>query len=97
MFSWVFPGEEPFFNKGKGRSIMVSAFIVMHDHADVFVLNQNEWENACREYPELLISDPQINYYERSANAWIQPKKDNNLHNKIIIKQFERFFKLLKF
>ena len=96
-FRWFFAGFEPFFNKGRGRSIMVSAFIAMHSDVDVFSLNEEEWIKACENHPELLEEDPFLNYYPRSANVWIEPKKDTYFDNKIILKQFERLFILLKF
>jgi hypothetical protein len=88
---------QPFFNKGRGRSIMVSAFIVMHSSAQVFELNEDEWREACAHHPELLTEDPILAYYPRSANAFIEPKKDTYFDNEIIIRQFERLFILLKF
>ena len=53
--------------------------------------------NAIIAHPELLESDPILNYFPKSANAWIEPKKDNYFDNLIIIRQFERLFILLKF
>lgn len=76
---------------------MVSAFIVMHNSVDVFQLDDDEWHEACSKNPQLLQQDKFLNYYERSANAWIEPKKDNYFDNETIISQFERLFILLKF
>ena len=45
---WFFPGHEPFFNKGRGRSIMVSGFLVQYDSLDVFKLSEEEWKNAIK-------------------------------------------------
>ena len=42
LFRWFFPGFETFFNKGRGRSIMVSAFFAMHATVDVFKLDEEE-------------------------------------------------------
>jgi hypothetical protein len=50
----MFPELATFFTKGKGRSIMVSSFIVQHNEFDVFILNDGEWFNAVAVYPELL-------------------------------------------
>jgi hypothetical protein len=41
-FRWIFPDIAPFYNKGRGRSIMVSAFIVQHITTDVFELDEDE-------------------------------------------------------
>lgn len=96
-YRWMFPEFTTFFNKGKGRSIMFSSFIVQHNLSDVFILNDNEWKNAVTVYPELELDDDVLNYFPRSANAWIEPKKDNYFDNAIILRQFERLFKLIKF
>lgn len=96
-FRWIFPDIAPFFNKGKGRSLMVSAFIVQHSSCDIFKLDQTEWSDALRNYPELNDPDEFLNYFLMSPNAWIEPKKDNYFDNDVILKQFERLFILLKF
>ena len=96
-YRWMFPELATFFNKGKGRSIMVSSFLVQHNESDVFVLNDDEWLNAVAVYPELEVDDDALNYFPRSANAWKEPKKDNYFDNAIILRQFERLLKLIKF
>jgi hypothetical protein len=48
-------------------------------------------------YPELNSDDDFLNYFLRSANAWIEPKKDNYFDNTIILRQFERLLQLIKF
>jgi hypothetical protein len=82
---WTFPGFEPFFNKGRGRSIMLSLFIAMHDDIDIFTLNENEWKEALKKHPELDDNDDFLNYYSHSANAWIEPKKDHYFNHKTIL------------
>lgn len=94
---WMFPEFAPFFNKGRGRSLMISSFIVQHNESKVFALNESEWSNAIKVYPDLEVEDDFINYFPRSANAWIEPKKDNYFDNSIILRQFERLLKLIKF
>lgn len=94
---WIYEDLAPFFNKGRGRSIMVSAFIVLHDEVDVFKLDQDEWNDAIKEFPELNETDEILEYYEFSANAYIEPKKDNYFCNSTIIKQFTRLFKLMRY
>ena len=54
---------------------MVSAFIVQHNESDVFDLVESEWSNAIKAYPDLEVEDDFINYFPRSANAWIESKK----------------------
>lgn len=75
---------------------MSSMFIVQHE-GSVFQLSEEEWKQALNKYPNLDNSNEFINYYERSANSWIEPKKDQYFDNDIIIKQFERLFQLLEF
>jgi len=94
---WLFEHIAPFFKKGRGRSIMTSMFIVQADDCQVFELNEDEWKAAIRKYPNLDKQDNFLNYYSRSANAWIEPRKDNYFDNQEILKQFERLFILLKF
>ncbi len=43
----------PFFSKGKGRSIMLSMFMIQHDENDIFQLDENEWNEAVNEFPTL--------------------------------------------
>jgi len=62
------------------------------------VLDDDEWNAAIIEFPEL--NDPETNFrYDlRSANAYMEPGKnrDGYFDNVAICKQFERLFKLLK-
>ena len=43
---WLYPDIAPFISKGRGRSIMVSAFIVLNDNVDIFSLDEYEWREA---------------------------------------------------
>jgi hypothetical protein len=61
------------------------------------MLDEQEWIQAVTAYPELNSDDELLNYFPRSANAWIEPKKDNYFDNSIILRQFERLLKLIKF
>lgn len=96
-YRWILIDNPPFFNKGKGRSIMISIFMVQSDSGDLFELSEEEYSDALKENPQLSLSDADINYYPRSANAWIEPKKDNYFDNQSILKQFERLFILAKY
>jgi hypothetical protein len=87
---WMFPELMPFFNKGRGRSIMVSAFIMLHFNENVFELDEDEWKEAVAFNPELNKNDDILNYYNRSANAWIQPQKDNYMDNEVFFKYFSK-------
>lgn len=75
---------------------MLSYFLVQHDESAVFQLDEDEWELATRSHPKLL-EKGKIQYQPRSANAFIQPGKDNYFDNCAILHQFERLFILLKF
>ena len=76
---------------------MISMFLVQCDTVDLFELDENEYNDALNEYPELDEVDPTINYYPRSSNAWVEPKRDLYFDNDQILKQFKRLFILLKF
>jgi len=95
-FRWIFPERAPFFNKGRGRSIMISLFMVSHNEFSIFELDEDEFKLAVETHPELNEVE-QLNYFSRSANAWIEPRKDNYIDNEQILKQFERLFILLRF
>lgn len=85
----------PFFSKGQGRSLMISDFLVQHPSGPYFQLNQNEWTNALREFPELSNDDgPRYEPFSATAMAYIGV--DSYFDNAIILQQFERLFKLLK-
>ena len=64
---------------------------------DVFKLDEDEWKEAVRSKPELLANDEMMKYFPRSANAWIEPKKDNYFDNEVILRQFERLFIMLSY
>jgi hypothetical protein len=83
----MFPELVAFFNKGRGRSIIISGFIAQHSESDIFMLDEQELNS----------NEDLLNYFSRSANAWIEPKKDNYFDNSIILRQFERLFKQIKF
>jgi hypothetical protein len=94
-YRWMFPELVSFFNKGRGRSIMISGFIAQQSESDIFMLDEQEWIQTVTAYPELNSDDELLNYFPRSANAWFEPKKENYFDNSIIIRQFERLLKLI--
>ncbi|CAF1240634.1 unnamed protein product [Adineta ricciae] len=85
-----------FFNKGRGRSLMVSDFLIAHPDNPFFQLSQDEWKAAVKKYPELL-EDDGIQYIERSASGSIQVGFGGYFDNDAIINQFTRLFKMLPF
>ena len=48
---WIFPSIAPLFNKGRGRSMMLSYFIVCSEESSIFELNEDEWQEALQKYP----------------------------------------------
>jgi hypothetical protein len=64
--------------------------MIQHNESDIFNLNESEWNEAIIAYPNLLEKDPILNFLSRSANAWIEPKKDHYFSNEVILRQFER-------
>jgi hypothetical protein len=43
---WLIDSSAPFFNKGHGKSVMISDFLVQHPSGPFFQLNEKEWTNA---------------------------------------------------
>ena len=62
-----------------------------------FNLSQEEFDEAEQNFPELEDDNGFVNYLPRSANAWIEPKKDMYFDNDLVLKQFKRLFILLRF
>ena len=89
---WLFPENSPFYNKGKGRSIMLSMFMVHYRDIPFIELDESEWEIAVRDHPKLAQNHQLLNFFPRSADAWIEPGKNSYFTNKIILEQFERFY-----
>ena len=85
-----------FFNKGRGRSLMISDFLVAHPDNPFFQLSQDEWAAAVQKYPDLL-DDDGVQYVERSASGSIQVGNGGYFNNNTIIGQFTRLFKMLSF
>ncbi|CAF4218118.1 unnamed protein product, partial [Adineta steineri] len=79
---WIFNNNAPFFSKGRGRSAMVSDYLIMHPSGPFFTLNEKEYKQAIEMFPELANDDDDVNYVEKTATGYIN---------------FERLFKLLKF
>ncbi|CAF5128939.1 unnamed protein product, partial [Rotaria sp. Silwood1] len=53
---WFFQENTPFFSKGRGRSHMVSDFLVQHPSGPLFELSENEWKQAVRKYQSLSVA-----------------------------------------
>ncbi|CAF3129728.1 unnamed protein product [Rotaria socialis] len=50
---WFFGEEAPFHSKRRGRSNMVSDFLVQHNSGPFFSLSQSEYEKALAKHPQL--------------------------------------------
>ena len=82
--------------EGRGRSYMVSDFMVMHHSGPFFYLNDSEWDEAIQKYPEL-DEETETNYVSRTCTAGINVGGENYFDNHRILEQFERLFKMLEF
>ncbi len=93
---WLIDNSAPFFNTGQGRSVMISDFLVGHPSGPFFQLNEKEWSNAVKKFPDLL-NDTDLRYEKYSAAIAAHLGVDPYFDNNIILLQFERLFKLLMF
>jgi hypothetical protein len=93
---WLFVDHAPFFSKGRGRSVMISDYLVMHPSGPFFALDNREYNRALQTFPELA-NDDDVNYIERSATGFIDVGYDLYFDNFTILAQFERLFKLIQF
>ena len=93
---WPVEGHTPFFSKGRGRSHMLSDFIVQHPRGPSFSLSDAEFSLAAKKFPSL--SNPDGIYcLKNSATAGINAGEEGYFNNEIILAQFERLFMLLPF
>jgi hypothetical protein len=93
---WISDETASFFSKGRGRSLMLSDFMVCHPSGSLFYLNEQEWQKAIIKYPDLLQTD-YINYMDRTATAAINVGGDLYFNNETILLQFQRLFQMLEF
>lgn len=93
---WLSKETTSFFSKGRGRSLMISDFMVCHPSGPFFNLNNDEWQRAIAKYPELLQNN-YINYVEHTATAAINVGGDTYFDNDTVLLQFQRLFKMLEF
>ncbi|CAF3053204.1 unnamed protein product [Rotaria sp. Silwood2] len=93
---WFFEENTAFFSKRRGRSHMVSNFLVQHPSGPFFELNENEWKQAIAKYKSLS-ADNDVNYLSRTGTASINIGTDAYFDNDTILEQFEKLFQLLEF
>ncbi|CAF1206232.1 unnamed protein product [Didymodactylos carnosus] len=79
---------------GRGRSLMLSDFLVCHPSGPFLTLSQTEFKKAVQKYPSLK-EEHGVNYIENSASASIRLGKDAYFTSETILKQFERVGQLL--
>jgi hypothetical protein len=88
--------QTAFYSKGRGRSLMISDFLVQHPSGPFFDLREDEWQKAVHKYPSLLNESP-IQYVPRSATGSINVGTDGYFDNDTVLQQFERLFQMLQF
>ncbi|CAF3648821.1 unnamed protein product [Rotaria socialis] len=93
---WIMSDNAPFYNKGRGRSIMCSDLLVMHPSEPFFSLTDKEYSEALKKYPHLNY-DCDTNYEKNSVSAAINVSGDNYFDNLDILSQLKRLFQLLAF
>ena len=88
---WSFEFNSPFYDKGRGRSKMLSYFQFQHKYCSLFELSDDEWKEATTIYPELEERGSCFDCDDRSANASMEPgkNKDGYFDNSAILEQFE--------
>ena len=93
---WFKKGKEPFVSKGKGRSLMVSDFLVSHPSGPFFKLNDAEWQRCILKYPNI-VDFHGVHYEDKTCTGSIQPGAENYFCSETILCQFERLFQMLEF
>ena len=93
---WFFKENTPFFSEGRGRSHMVSDFLVEHSSGPFFELSEDEWKQAIAKCKSLS-ADSDVNYLLRRATASIDIGTNAYFDNDTILSQFERLLQMLEF
>ncbi|CAF4740979.1 unnamed protein product, partial [Rotaria sp. Silwood2] len=76
--------DESTFRSGRGRSHMVSDFLVQHPSGPFFQLTENEWKQAVAKYKSLNVNSD-VNYLDRTATASINIGTDAYFDNDTIL------------
>ena len=93
---WIMEGKEPFISKGRGRSLMVSDFLVAHPSGPFFQLSDIEWDNCIKKYPDI-VNFQGVNYVEKTCTGSIEPGQGNYFSAETVLEQFERLFQMIEF
>ena len=81
---WFFEDCAPFYSKGRGRSMMISDFLVMHPSGPLFGLDTKDYEETIGEFPELEDSD-RVNYVKWGATGSIDVVGDSYFNNSTVL------------
>lgn len=92
---WFFGNPAAFHSKGRGKSNMVSDFIVQHPTGPFFQLDENEYKRAIDRYPESE-APSDIECIQGTATGLILVGYDAYFDSPTILEQFERILKMLK-
>jgi hypothetical protein len=93
---WIMEGKEPFISKGRGRSLMVSDFLVAHPAGPFFNLSDSEWENCIKKYPSV-VNFHGVNYVDKTCTGSVEPGPGNYFSAETVLNQFERLFQMIEF
>ena len=93
---WYYNNNSNFISKGRGRSLMVSDFLMAHPSGPFFSLDDEEWASAIKKYPSLQ-EEIECNYEPQSCTGSMVPGQDGYFDNASILAQFERLFQMLEF
>lgn len=78
---WLFNNNAAFCSKGRGRSVMISDYLVMHLSGPFFTLNEKEYQQALVLYPELADDVDDVTYAEKTATGSIDVGYDSYFDN----------------
>ena len=81
----MIPSNTTFYNKGKGRSIMCSHFLVVHPSGPFFSLRDKEYAKAAEKYPTLN-DDQDMSYETKSAFATRDVGGEHYFDNENVLK-----------
>ncbi|CAF1656724.1 unnamed protein product [Rotaria magnacalcarata] len=93
---WFFGDSAPFYSKSKGRSNMISDFVVAHPSGPFFSLNPVEYARALQKYHQLG-APTDLEYVLNTASASLNVGYDNYLDNAAVLGQCERLFQMIEF
>ena len=93
---WFFKEIIPFFSKSRGRSHMVSDFLVQHPSGPFFQLTETKWKQAVTKYTSLGV-DSDVNYLDQRATASINIATYAYFDNDTILGQSERLLPIIEF